>query len=278
MRKKSNAHEGLTLLAQRDGVPPVIVKDGSKEQTIGEFRRKAKQLGTHVKQTELDFPWQNAAEGGVRETKRGSGHKMVWKKTKSPARLWDHCLELEGYIRSHTAIDSFKLQGQVPETIVSGQTADISPFVEFGWYDWVKWWDGPAKFPEKKEIYGWWLGPALDIGPAMCVKILKENGQVQYTSSYRAVSDDEMVNDDEKKQWELFDKSIGEKLGKPTTLEDLLSIDPDAATPEYELYQVDIEGMHVHILDIDNVTPEEQGNYVGWCRGQSADLWKIASW
>jgi hypothetical protein len=111
-----------------------------------------------------------------------------------------------------------------------------------------------------------------------CVTILKENGQVQYTSSYRAVSDDEMMNDNEKKEWELFDKVIGEKLGKPTTLEDLQSIDPDVTTPEYELCQDDIEGTHEHIPDIDNVTPEEQDNYVGWCRSQSADWWKIASW
>ena len=39
------------------------------------------QLGIHVKQTELDSPWQNAAEGGIRETKRGSGRKK-----KSPAQ------------------------------------------------------------------------------------------------------------------------------------------------------------------------------------------------
>ena len=56
-----------------------------------------------------------------------------------------------------------------------------------------------------------------------CVKILKENGQVQYTSSYSAVSNDEMMNDNKKKERELFDKSIEEKLGKPTTLEDLQS-------------------------------------------------------
>jgi hypothetical protein len=37
MKKKSDAHEGLTLLVQRDGVPPVIIMDGAKEQTMGEF-------------------------------------------------------------------------------------------------------------------------------------------------------------------------------------------------------------------------------------------------
>ena len=68
-------------------------------------------------------------------------------KSGSPGKLWDHCLELEGMIRSHTALDQYDLRGQVPETIVSGQTADISPFVEHEWYDWVKWYDVNAAFP-----------------------------------------------------------------------------------------------------------------------------------
>ena len=70
MQKKSDAHEGLSLLAQREGVPPTIVMDGSKEQTLGLFRKKARQMGTHIKQTEPHSPWQNAAEGVIREVKR----------------------------------------------------------------------------------------------------------------------------------------------------------------------------------------------------------------
>ena len=63
MKKKSDAHEALSLLAQRDGVPPVMIMDGSKEQTMGKFRKKTREFGTHVKQTEPHSPWQNAAEG-----------------------------------------------------------------------------------------------------------------------------------------------------------------------------------------------------------------------
>jgi len=37
-------------------------------------------------------------------------------------------------LRSHTALESYELNNQVPETIVSGQTADISPFAEHAWY------------------------------------------------------------------------------------------------------------------------------------------------
>ena len=71
MQKKSKAHEGLTLLAHKDGILPAIVMDGSKERRPWvNFRG----LGIHVKQTELDSPWQNAT-GGIRETKCGSGRK-----------------------------------------------------------------------------------------------------------------------------------------------------------------------------------------------------------
>ena len=109
MKKKSDAHEGLSLLAQRDGVPPSIIMDGSKEQTLGTFRKKAREMGIHVKQTEPYSPWQNAAEGAIRELKKGTARKMA--RSHSPRKLWDHCIELEALIRSHTAIDHHELQG-----------------------------------------------------------------------------------------------------------------------------------------------------------------------
>ena len=51
--------------------------------------------------------------------------------SQAPKRLWDDCLEREAYVRSLTALDIYGLSGQVPETIVSGETADISPFATF---------------------------------------------------------------------------------------------------------------------------------------------------
>jgi hypothetical protein len=38
MKRKGEAHETLSLLFHRDGVPPTMVTDGSKEQTLGDFR------------------------------------------------------------------------------------------------------------------------------------------------------------------------------------------------------------------------------------------------
>lgn len=96
MRKKGDAHEALSVMFARDGVPNVLIMDGSREQTKGKFQQKARDADCHIKQTEPYSPWSNAAEGAIRELKRGAMRKMM--KTKTPKRLWDHCLELEAYI------------------------------------------------------------------------------------------------------------------------------------------------------------------------------------
>ena len=259
MQKKSDAHHGFSSMAQRDGVPPILVMDGAKEETLGEFRRKAKEMDCRVKQTEPYSPWQNAAEGCIREVKRSSGRRMV--KMKAPAKLWDHSLELHGLIRSHTATNHFDLQGQVPETILSGQTADISPFVEFGFYDWIKWWDANSAYPEPKERLGRWLGPAIDVGPALTAKVLKSNGQVIYVSTYRALTDDELASPIEAKERDTYDNQIKTKLGNPLTAADLEEYDAD--TPDFSLYEDDVNPPSTPIPDIDDVTPEDYDQYIG---------------
>ena len=76
------------------------------------------------------------------------------------------------------------MDGEVPETIISGQTSDISPIADLEWYEWNKWKDGQASYPEDKLSLGRYLGPSLDVGPAMAIKVLKENGEVIRLSSY----------------------------------------------------------------------------------------------
>jgi hypothetical protein len=265
MQRKSCAHEALSLLFQRDGVPSTMVMDGSKEQLQGEFRRKCREANCHVKQTEPYSPWQNAAEGAIREVKRGAGRKML--SSKAPKVLWDHCLELEGLIRSHTASEHFELNGQVPESVISGQPADISPFIEYAWYDWLKFYDQSASYPEDKEVYGRWLSPAIDIGPAMTAKVLKQNGQVIYLSTHRPITEDESNDMDELALRDAFvDKAIREKLGSEYTDDELVKEDPDAATPSYDRYADDVEGTYDSIPDYDDspdTTPEDFDAYIG---------------
>jgi hypothetical protein len=46
-----------------------------------------------------------------------------------PNRCWDDCFVMEAYVRSHTALDIFSWEDQVPKSKVKGEPADISPTV-----------------------------------------------------------------------------------------------------------------------------------------------------
>ncbi len=78
-------------------------------------------------------------------------------KTGSPKTLWDHCVELEAYIRSCTVNDIYETNCETPETIMTGSTADISHICEFGWYGWVMFSDNVLTFPDEKLTLGWYL-------------------------------------------------------------------------------------------------------------------------
>jgi hypothetical protein len=85
MKRKGEAHEALSLLFHESGVPHTMVADGSKEQMMGDFRKKARQADCYLKQTEPYTPWSNAAEDSIKELKRGTGRQML--KRRSPKRL-----------------------------------------------------------------------------------------------------------------------------------------------------------------------------------------------
>ena len=237
---------------------------------MGDFRRKCREADCYVKQTEPYTPWSNAAEGVIRELKKGVARKMI--ETKAPKRLWDDCLELEAYIRSHTAHDIYGLEGEVPQTLVSGETPDISEFAEFRWYEWVKYRDTSISFPEYKMLLGRYLGPSFDIGPAMTAKILKENGQYVHRSTYRSLTNDELGDPLEQEARKQFDQKIAEILGTKfmtgtSPLKDELPAlgdsDDDVETPIYEPYEDDVSQPSFQVSDADDATPDTYDPYVG---------------
>ena len=121
------------------------------------------------------------------------------------------------------------------DTLLCGKTADISPFVEHEWYNFVKWFDHGSSFPDPKDVHGRWLGPSMDIGPAICSKIIKSNGQIINFSSYRAIMEEEIQDPTQKKLHNEFDSELIKKLGQPMSEQALHSIDPADFTPEYDL-------------------------------------------
>ena len=93
-------------------------------------------------------------------------------------------MELESYVRSHTAHDIYCVNGETPETIMSGETSGISQFCELKWYGWIMFRYLVILFPENKMVLGRYLGPSIYVGPYMTAKIMKSNVEVVYWSKY----------------------------------------------------------------------------------------------
>jgi hypothetical protein len=250
IKQKSDAHEALSDLLRDVGAPEALVMDGSKEQTLGDFRKKARGAGIHIKQTEPHTQKSNHAEAAIRELKNSTRRKMV--KMKSPTSLWDDCLELEADIMSHRSHDGFMLQGQVPHAMVTGQTCDISRLAEFGWCQWIWWFDKHDRFPDPRKVLGRYLRLTRDIGMAMTAKILKGNGRVVYRSSFIAITEDEMKDPNVKKDMETFvDRTIELKLGGIIKDEDYR----DDKTPDDITYSDDDQDPAM-VGDPPKLTPE----------------------
>jgi hypothetical protein len=132
LKKEKEAHEALYLLFHRDGVPNAMVMDGAKAQVGWEFIRKLCDSGCHIKQNEPHTQSSNMGEGAVRELKKGVGRQVL--RYGCPKRLWDECIIREAYVRSHTSMEIYGLEGQVPESKVKGETVDISTIGEYVWY------------------------------------------------------------------------------------------------------------------------------------------------
>ena len=68
------------------------------------------------------------------------------------------------------------LNGQVPETVINGNNADISESVECGWYQWLNYRYATTSFPLTEQELGKYLGPSKNVGSNMSMWILKQNG------------------------------------------------------------------------------------------------------
>jgi hypothetical protein len=110
--------------------------------------------------------------------------------------------------------------GQVPEPIMTGNTADISHIAEFGWYNGVMHRDNEPSFPDDKLILGRYLGPVIDTGSALMAKILKSNGVFVCRSTLQHLTDEELNSSVHKDMRHKFDESIELHLGLAALLQD----------------------------------------------------------
>jgi len=206
-----SSRETLVNFIQSVGIPAALHSDNHSNFKDGSFRKEAVKYGIQQSFTEPHSPWQNPAEGGIREIKKLSKKWMASKQ--SPIRLWCFCFELAADVLSLCATMHYSLQGRTPYEITCNYTPDISEYVTFAWYDWVYYWDEHSK---EKRI-GRWLGPAHKVGQSLCYYVLTYDGNYIARSSVVPIPDEDMQSDVMKGILATYTHSIEQKIGNSTT-------------------------------------------------------------
>jgi hypothetical protein len=108
---------------------------------------------------------------------------------------------------------------------------------EFGFWDWVKFRYQRVAFPDDAMVLGKYLGPSIDVGPAMTSWIMKANGMTQDRLMIHALTAEECMNAALFREQQEFLASVEERWGPKTTVKDLrpdvlnLTPDPDNTDP-----------------------------------------------
>ena len=137
MERKSLAGTALHQFIHDFGVPEQLTFDGSVEQVKPkmDFMKHIWDYGIDYHITEPHRPQWNWAETVIQEIKK----QWFWQITKCKVlkQLWDYDIVWACEIMSITSNSSFSLDGCTPMEQVTGETPDISEYVDFGVYDWV---------------------------------------------------------------------------------------------------------------------------------------------
>ena len=249
MSTKAEAGEALRLFCQEFGVPERLTFDGSKEQTC-----KGTEFMRQIRRNDIDYhiiePYrhnENIGEGVVREVKRK--WFRIMSKKRVPRRFWDYGYKWSAEIISRTYTRMHRLDGGVPLEQVTGETVDISEYLDFGFYDfcWVRENAGLGE-----NVLCRWLGISHRIGTQLAYKVLKSNGQVISRTSVQAVTALELQTDDVRQKCKAFDDEIARRLHD----DELPAIDSSVeAWADY--LAVDREFLEEAVISADDVTHAE---------------------
>ena len=101
---------------------------------------------------------QSKVEGVIRELRKNWFRTMHRKRV--PKRLWDYGLKWVSEVRVRTSSDAADLRNRTPLEQVTGDTVDISEYLDFGSYDWCWYHENAGLGPTK---LGRWLGVLEDV-------------------------------------------------------------------------------------------------------------------
>ncbi|GAX09610.1 hypothetical protein FisN_38Lu038 [Fistulifera solaris] len=198
----------LREFIQEVGIPQKIVVDDAKEK-LGMNTKWME----HIRHYKMDWAnsepyshWQNQAEGAIREVRRR--WKLLQHRRMIPKRLWDYGLTHVAEVMSRTVRSG---SDRTPYEIMTGETPDISEYIDFEFYDWVWYLNNPNDKESPPEL-GRWLGVSYRVGAAMCYFVLTQKGVVLSRSSVQPFNLQEQLSNEVRLRMEKFDTEINGRL------------------------------------------------------------------
>jgi hypothetical protein len=193
------------------GIPDQLRADLATELTgrNTEFQRQTRLLKIRLSFSEKGRSNQNfAAEREIGELKKRWRRKMTDKCV--PKRLWDYGLVHQAEILSRISRGK---SGRTGIEEITGETPEISEWLDFDFYDLVWWLDQkkPGITDENRRL-GRWLGISHRVGSDMCYWILTESGKVVARTSVQHVTRDELLDDALKVVVTAFDLAVNTRL------------------------------------------------------------------
>ena len=114
---------------------------------------------------------------------------------------WLYTIEMRKYLTRTASND------RPPKEIITSLPVDVSEYVEFDFYSFVKYLED-TNYPEDNRNLGRWLGVAHRISSPMTYWIRKDNEQIIPRSPVQPLSHDEWNSDSEREARRLFDATI----------------------------------------------------------------------
>ena len=207
---KSAAGDALRQFINEFGRPERLTFDGSQEQCgrKTEFMKNVRKYSIDFHITEPYRPNHNFAEGVIREVRKKWFRIMVRKNV--PQRLWDYGLQWVCDIQNRTSNSSRGLDGRCPLERITGETVDISEYLDFGFYDWV-WYRENAGLGETKV--GRWLGVSHRVGTLMSFWVLTSSGKVLSRTTVQRMTQLETQLEENKTRMKDFSEHLTERIG-----------------------------------------------------------------
>jgi hypothetical protein len=155
------------------GAPDHLTFDGAAVQvgsgTLFKDNLRRAEIRHHVLASRR--PNENPAEGAIRDIKK-RWYQIMTKKN-VPRRLWDYGIDWVCETGNVTVNSSRYADQRTPLEIITGETPDISEYIDFGIYDWIIYKTNAGVAPPE---LGRWLGVSHRVGRMMSYWILPPSG------------------------------------------------------------------------------------------------------